>query len=259
MIIAGDTLLGIALLYGVEVDDLLAANPGIDPGFLTIGAPVVIPLGEGGLTSAPTPEPLPVKLLPPVCYASAAGDITCFSMVANGLAGGIEGVTVQLSLVDEAGNIIIDQLASPPLNLIPAHSQLPAVTTFGGPLPDPVFAAGTLVTAFPLAEGSSRYIPVNGGDPQITISENGMTAHVEGRLRLPAGSRAAGQIRAAGIAYDELDNPVGYRIWEANQVLDPGGSLQYAFDLYSLGPPITRVEVFFEGRPIQADATPPAP
>ncbi len=41
---AGDTLAAIALQYGVELDDLLAANPLVDPDQITIGQTIYIPL-----------------------------------------------------------------------------------------------------------------------------------------------------------------------------------------------------------------------
>jgi hypothetical protein len=40
---SGDTLGAIAAQHGVSVDDLIAANPGIDPQRLQIGAEIVIP------------------------------------------------------------------------------------------------------------------------------------------------------------------------------------------------------------------------
>lgn len=258
-IVSGDTVLGIALLYGIEVDRLLAANPGVDPGFLTIGSSLVIPLGEEEAIAAPSPVPLAVELLLPVCYSTAAGDLTCFTQAVNGLAVSIEGVTAQLSLVDQAGNVLFDQQATPPLNLIPAESQMPAVATFAGPLPDPVYATAALLTAFPVQEIDERYSPLDGTDPLITITEDGTTARAAGQIRLDRGSAAAGQIRAAAIAYDEQGRPVGYRVWEANDVLDPGGSLPYEIEVYSLGPPIAQVEVLFEARPITVEGTEVSP
>jgi len=55
----GDTLLGIARQYGVSVDALEAANPGIDPRALRVGQKVVIPAG------AATPPPTATAPLQP--------------------------------------------------------------------------------------------------------------------------------------------------------------------------------------------------
>lgn len=41
---SGDVLYDLALEYGTSIDSVLAANPSIDPGAVSIGAEVVIPL-----------------------------------------------------------------------------------------------------------------------------------------------------------------------------------------------------------------------
>jgi 2',3'-cyclic-nucleotide 2'-phosphodiesterase/3'-nucleotidase len=43
---SGENLYRISLRYGVDLDALFAANPGIDPHKLRIGQPVVIPRAE---------------------------------------------------------------------------------------------------------------------------------------------------------------------------------------------------------------------
>src|SRR5438034_10874796 len=43
----GDTLYNIALSFGVTVDALQAANPGVDPSALSVGQPLIIPGYEG--------------------------------------------------------------------------------------------------------------------------------------------------------------------------------------------------------------------
>ena len=51
-VVAGDTLYSIARRYGTTVDDLMAANPGIDPNNLRIGSTLCVPM-------AVTPQPCP--------------------------------------------------------------------------------------------------------------------------------------------------------------------------------------------------------
>ena len=61
----GDTLLGIANRYGITLDALLAANPGLDPQFLWVGTVIeVLHVDEDGeVVGLPpaTPVPLPVS------------------------------------------------------------------------------------------------------------------------------------------------------------------------------------------------------
>ena len=58
----GDTLLGIALQYGVDVEALQEANPALNPNLMPIGATVVIPLDKENPAGLPTPTPLPLPL-----------------------------------------------------------------------------------------------------------------------------------------------------------------------------------------------------
>lgn len=63
---SGDTLWGIALTYGVALEDLLAANPGIkNPNFIHVGDQVVIPADYGTdyLGWKKLPSACPVELV----------------------------------------------------------------------------------------------------------------------------------------------------------------------------------------------------
>ncbi len=61
-VLAGETLYGIARRYGVVVQALIAANPGINPQALQVGQRICIPAG-------PSPQPCPGRL-----YTIQAGD-----------------------------------------------------------------------------------------------------------------------------------------------------------------------------------------
>ncbi len=47
LIQSGDTFYSVAVMFGVTVDDIVKANPSVDPNMLSIGAPLVIPGLEG--------------------------------------------------------------------------------------------------------------------------------------------------------------------------------------------------------------------
>ena len=65
-IVSGDTLLVIAARFGLTLDELLAANPEVDPYLLSVGAELIIPQSgeEGGLASLGFPTPLPFSQNP---------------------------------------------------------------------------------------------------------------------------------------------------------------------------------------------------
>jgi LysM repeat protein len=66
----GDTLAGVAARLGVALEDLLAANAGIDPGALRVGQTIRLPDNTEPVAAAPTqsaaaPTPAPVATEPP--------------------------------------------------------------------------------------------------------------------------------------------------------------------------------------------------
>lgn len=65
-----DTVAGIAETFGVTVDAILQANPGLDPSRLVIGERIVIPLQAG--TPQPT-QPAPTATPPPEPTEEPAG------------------------------------------------------------------------------------------------------------------------------------------------------------------------------------------
>ncbi|MEK6256105.1 MAG: LysM peptidoglycan-binding domain-containing protein, partial [Chloroflexota bacterium] len=67
-IVANDTLIGIATRFNIALEALVAANPGLDPNFLIVGADLLIPAGAGSITSElPTPTPVAIIIQSPHC------------------------------------------------------------------------------------------------------------------------------------------------------------------------------------------------
>ena len=102
---SGDTLLGIAARYGVDYEDLLIANPGIDPRLLSIGTEILIP-GSGGepITALlPTPTPLPLNLSVVRYYRTISESMWCLTEVRNSSSEAVEGISVLLRLIDPEG------------------------------------------------------------------------------------------------------------------------------------------------------------
>lgn len=245
----GDTLLAIAIRYGVQVDAILAANPGIDPRILSIGTEIVIPLGEDGQTVLPTTAPLPVTLGEPECLPTLAGDLWCFVTAQNSLDQPVESVTAQVTLFDQMGEPVASVSASAPLDLIPPQGELPLLAYFTGPLPDNLVPAARLDTAFAVRDLEERYLVVSMQIQSIEISENGLSANISGTLRLQGDRGPAGELRVAAIAYAGNGSVVGTRLWENLDGLSSGQRRAFDLLVYTLGEKIERVEVFSEARP----------
>src|SRR4030042_2998743 len=68
-----ETMLGIAFQYGISLEDLKTANPGVDPRFLSVGMQLVIPISGEIPETMPTTTPVPMEWQQPLCYRTRDG------------------------------------------------------------------------------------------------------------------------------------------------------------------------------------------
>jgi len=79
----GDTLSGIAWRYGVSVEAVRQANPGLDPNALPVGASILVPQAGQALGLLATPTPYPVTLEGPWCFETSDAAYLCTLQVYN--------------------------------------------------------------------------------------------------------------------------------------------------------------------------------
>jgi LysM repeat protein len=92
-IVEGDTLLEIAINFGIPLDKLLASNPSVDPRFLSVGTVLVIPRAENITEIYSTPTPFPIDVDVPLCYPVKDGGVWCFALVTNNYLQPMEGIS----------------------------------------------------------------------------------------------------------------------------------------------------------------------
>lgn len=275
-----DTLLGIAFHYGVSLEELQAANPGVDPGFLVIGQSLIIPLEGEPLGELVIPTPLPLARSAPVCYPSADEGLWCFILVTNDQSEALENISGWTGLYDGSGNLIAGQEAIPPLNRLPPGASMPLISFFTKPLLSDLQAQGQLLTALPIEAGDVRYLDVEIEVENVQVAVNGLQATARGQVNLPRGS-APSSVWVVAIAYGEDGRVVGVRKLDLGA---PCGEPQafvpthtstatlavgsptftplptatkvpkivctpFSITVYSLGPEIQRVEILVEARP----------
>ena len=254
----GDTMLGIALRYGILLEDLLAANPEVDPRFLSIDTVLIIPPGQETPVALVTPTPPPLELDNPVCYPTADGGAWCFLPVENDQPYALENISAWIGIYDQEGENVAGEVGITPLNLLPPDQSMPVVASFPPPLPERFTASSDRFSAFGVADTGDRYLEIRLAIDRVEISENGLQASLHGSVRLPARSPAAKLVWLLGVAYDAGGNVVGVRRWEigeiaangdAQAVIEAGETLPFSFEVFSLGPAIERVEVLVEARP----------
>ena len=244
-IVEGDTLLGIALLNGTTLDEILAVNPGIDPNFLTIGMTITLPTGENSSNILPTITPIPIKINPPNCYPTTDQGQWCLIIVKNDQDEALDNISIQLTFPGE--DQTIPQIAYTPLNRLVSGQSMPILAYLKSSSGTTPFIE--LLTALPVPAGDQRYLENEIRIIHQYISESGLESQIRGEVRNLSIDQIAKSISVIAIAFDEQGSPVGLRKLEFEKELHPGYLVEFEITVYSLGPPIDRVEIMLEMRP----------
>jgi LysM repeat protein len=215
VVVQGDTLLGIAMRYGVELAELMNANPEVNPRILSIGTELIIP-ESGELREAfLNPTPIPMDMKDAVCYRTADGGQWCFVNVENNRQEAVENVMARISLLDSSGILVAETEATTPLNVIGGFQSMPITAYFPPPLPYEVIPQVDVIGVLPLFEDDKRYLEVTIEIEQEIFSLDTLQVTVSGSILLPDGQDAASLVWLAVVAYDDSGVVVGVRKWEA--------------------------------------------
>ena len=243
VIVEGNTLLSIAIRYGVELADLLLANPGVNPRLLIVGDTLNIPR-SGAQGPVPSATPVPIELSPVACYETIPAGVTCLLMASVSGDSAAEGVVALVTLVDGANRPLTTEAAYGPTNLVLPGQRLPLVVTFGAQTPRFATASAVVISALNASEQDRRFADLNLQVDATTISPDGQSATATGGVEILGEDfeRPVG-LRLIVLALGENDIPVGIRTWEA-----PDGGSLFNFDItvLSLGPPIKALEIISE-------------
>ena len=244
----GETISGIALKFGVTIDELIAMNPEISPNAMSVGTVLKIPSNPVNPSGESTPTPAPFTVEQVQCYPTTNKGMWCFVLINNDFPDFMENVSAQVTLVNSNNQFIATQAALLPLNILPPNTSLPLSIYFPPDIPIDVKPQVQILTAIRLSPNDPRYLPAAVNNTLVQIDADGHFASITGEVRLPAESNAATQTWVAAVAYDESGRVVGVRRWEGGGI-QPGGSLSFEMTVASLGGVLTRVEFAVEARP----------
>ncbi len=245
---ANDTLLAIALAFGLTREELLAANPGMNPDLLSIGQKLLIPApgGQGTATPIPTPTPLPMQVADPRCFPSTSGGLWCLVSVTNTTGSTVEGLSGLLTLVSASGEPLVTLPIYPPLNLLPAEQVMVLATYLSPPVPEYSRVAAVLTMGVPVQQAESRYASLDWSTTRSQPNADRLSWVASVSLRMPADSATTWQVAVALLAFDDRGQVIGFAKWEPADELRPGEQAEADLTVYSLGPPIEHVEVMAE-------------
>ena len=239
----GETMLGIAFQYGVSLEDLKAANPGVDPQFLSVGTQLIIPIHGDIPVTIPTITPVPIVWQKPVCYRTGDGGAWCILTVTNQLEDSIENLSAWIGLFSVKGENIANNVAYADLNLLRPGDTLPLLSYFPPPLPEKFESQGKVLSGFTVDAVDTRYLDLDVNVEKVVISSDGSHASVRGEVIIPVDTPMPSQLWVMILAFDTSGKIIGARKWESS------GETEFNLTVYSLGGIIDHIEVLTESRP----------
>jgi murein DD-endopeptidase MepM/ murein hydrolase activator NlpD len=246
---AGDTLLGIALNLGVDLDALRAANSGIDPYALQIGQTLIVPSAQANpltLVALPTPTPLALVLPPPTCYPARTGGTLCLGLVENPFDQTVQNVRLSIQLMGDNGAFLssqetdVAQFIVPPKGLAPYHVQFAdAGSSAAG-------ASAVLLSAEFLPQGDASFLQLEVQDDHgVSVDQQ----YVVTAELYNAATSAAESVRVVVTLFDADGGVIGYRVMMLETPLPSGERLPIRAVILSVNNAVpTRYTIYAEGR-----------
>jgi len=242
----GETMSSIALFYGLNTNDVVLANPDINPNVMVVGMQVLIPPKTASTEATNVSStPAAVILSEPTCFQEKSGGLWCFMNATNENDFAVENVLVEITLGDENATQLMAQVAAAPLNMLPAKGQLPLSAYFPPPIPQPYRYSSLLISAIPV-EDESRYIKTEILEQSITILEDGLAAKISARVFVNGSVGKIVQVWLSAAALDKEGNIIGVRRIEATGSLDDVGVMLVDGYVYSVSSPIDSVQLNVE-------------
>lgn len=245
-----DTLLGIANRYGVTLEDLLLANPDIDPRLLSIDQEIIIPGPEGdtGPVVLPTPTPLAMTISPARCFPAPSGGLWCILSVENTTNDTVEGISASLSLLDRNGDVLQSEPAYSPHNILPPGLHMPMAILFPSSPEENFTPVGRLLSAIRSGEITGRYILPAVDDIESEFLNDNHQILLTGTIILSESAEDARvDISLLAMGLDANGQVVGYTKWVLEGLVG-NQSIPFEVTILSLGPEFESFELLVEGR-----------
>ena len=240
----GDTFSSIELRYGLDLGVVQAANPDVDPNLLIVGMELVIPMETGKPIGGIALAPLPLQVSDPDCSRTIEGDWWCVVIVQNPLDVPAVDISVQFSLMDEAGEPIEEMTIPTALNLLPPGESLPAAVLLNGEGQSAQEVGAVLVSALQLDSTGFTFFPIELFSQNI---ENfGSYAAVNASVSVDAPVGEGVWVWVLGTAYDANGRLVGMRRVMNEVQVAAGGTVNFNVNIYSANAPIAEVRLAAE-------------
>ncbi len=249
---AGDTLGGIATHFGVKVEDIQKANPGVDPNALTIGKVLIIPNASGtDGTVQPSPTPVDLQVEFPRCYYQTGGGKWCLVLIGNPGSDPVSGVFLRFSLFPSATAVpSAVRETGLPLMVLPAGKRTIAAAFFAPEESRDDILRVEILSAIRSAGGPAT-LPITILKETSQRLPGGMQVTVDYQLD-PAAATPATKLDAVLTLLDGAGEPVGFRVVRSEGPLAPGVPQHLTLSAFALSggaAAIGKYELILQARP----------
>jgi len=246
----GDTLVGIAVKYGISVEALQAANNNVQPEFLSIGAVLVIPQSADSptinISLPPTPTPVPARLGPVACYPTATHGLYCFVAVSNPNTTPIQNIAALITLAGADGIPYKSSMVYSSVEVLQPNESAPLAILFPSVSTEIAAMRAQVLRAEPAVDEASHYlhleIPTHSGNAHDSGWE------VTGQVRNPS-TRNAASVRLTLTLYDSSGAILNYRQEVLADGLAAEATRDFSISAASLGGEVDHYAISAEGEP----------
>lgn len=238
----GETISSIALQYGVSIDAILNANPGISPNAMIVGEEVIVPAGESASTIS-IDASIAGAIVPgkPYCVQSGGG-LWCSVMVENRGEKRIIDTVISISFSDGEGNSILAKNVPTVLRRLDPESVIPAALFLIEPPADYETVEVSMFSARGLPDGDQTAEVI---EEERDVVLEPLQAEITGTMRVAAGGesdRATVSIAAAALNMD--GDVIGVRRQDITVAIEE--SFAFSITVYSSGDDIAEIILFSE-------------
>jgi hypothetical protein len=196
------------------------------------------------------PAPATLILTPPRCHETPSGSLWCVGLVKNPLRVPVDHIAIQVSLLDQAGNIILEAAATCARSLLMPNEEAPYDALF---VPAPESVVGGMATLVGAAEATnSATVALEVRDVQHKHDDDHASfsrVKVSGTVVNPA-AEATFDILLVVTLFDTQGQVSGFRQFRltAARSLPSGGSLPFSVQVIPSSHILSAVTVSAEGR-----------
>ncbi len=245
----GDTLSDVAFKNGLEVKDILAANPEIENNIILTGQTILLPPKNKGGVYLPQPTQIPVILSTPICFHPSIDGIWCSVTARHDFSYNLEEISIDFILYSANGQRITQQIVAAPLERMQTGKLMPVMAFFPSISGDVHSISVYVNSIIPGMLGTDRYIESQVEDIQSEIFQEGLKANISGNVKNISKDKPAKRIWIVAVGYDRNRNVNAMRKIEINNVLNPDQTIPFKFNIYSLGGEIIDIDVLVEAKP----------